>query len=122
MAHQKYMEERWFALLLKAVADDPRGKAGVVERLQNAGAVRVGRTQISLVINGRYPAGTRSLAAKVLAVFDRHPCAYLGVDVSIEHCIEVNTGPAPTWDPAALDQRRCCHTCPYRPTLTSKEK
>ncbi len=112
---QPYMAERWFALLLQAVADEPRGKAGVVDRLQAAGAERVGRTQLSLVMNGRYPASTRQLAAKVIAVFDRHPCPYLGTDVPIEHCLEVNRGPAPTWDPAALDQRRCCQSCPHQP-------
>ena len=120
--HQPYMGERWFALLLQAVADDPRGKAGVVERLEAAGAVRVGRTQLSLVINGRYPASTRRLAAKVLTVFDRRPCPYLGVEVPIEHCLELNSGPAPTWDPAALDQRRCCHTCPYQPSKQGEGK
>ena len=123
MIVQPYMTERWFALLTRAVADDPRGKAGVVDRLQAAGAERVGRTQLSLVMNGHYPASTCQLAAKVLAVFDRHPCPYLGCEVSIEHCIEVNRGPAPTWDPAALDQRRCCHGCPHRPsTPTTGEK
>lgn len=115
MIVQPYMVERWFALLTQAVADDPRGKAGVVDRLQAAGAERVGRTQLSLVLRGQYPASTRALAAKVLAVFDRHPCPYLGSEVSIEHCLEVNRGPAPTWDPAALDQRRCCHRCPHKP-------
>lgn len=112
---QPYMAERWFLLLLQAVDEDPRGKAGVADRLLAAGAERVSRTTLSLVINGRYPAETRRLAEKVLLVLDRHPCPYLGAQVPIEHCIEVNRGPAPTWDPAALDQRRCCQACPHQP-------
>lgn len=119
MIRQPYMCERWYSLLKQAVAEDPRGKSGVVDRLRAAGAERVGRTQLSLVLNGRYPASTRKLAAKVLAVFDRRPCPYLGTEVAIEHCIEVNRGPAPTWDPAGLDQRRCCHACPNRPLVSS---
>jgi hypothetical protein len=112
---QPYMDERWFLLLTQAVQDDPRGKAGVALRLQAAGAEKVGRTQLSLILNGHYPASTRLLAAKVLSLLDRHPCPYLGAEVAIEHCIAINAGPAPTWDPAALDQRRCCQTCPHQP-------
>ena len=122
MIVQPYMMERWFTLLQQAVADDPRGIAGTSDRLVAAGAKRAGRTQLSLALRGHYPASTRQLAAKVLAVFDRHPCPYLGTEVNVEHCIEVNRGPAPTWDPAALDQRRCCQTCPHKPALVEGEK
>jgi len=122
MIVQPYMMERWFTLLQQAVADDPRGIAGTSDRLVAAGAKRAGRTQLSLALRGHYPASTRQLAAKVLAVFDRHPCPYLGTEVTVEHCIEVNRGPAPTWDPAALDQRRCCQTCPHKPAVVEGEK
>lgn len=113
---QPYMAERWFRLLEKAVAEEPRGKAGVVDRLIAAGAQRVSRTQLSLVLSGTYPASPQRLAAKVLAVYDRHHCPYLGADVSIDHCIAITRGPVPTWDPAALDNRRVCQTCPHKPT------
>lgn len=112
---QPYMGERWFALLAQAVQDDPRGKAGVVLRLQAAGAAKISRAQLSLVLNGRYPASTQRLAAKVLALLDRHPCPYLGSEVGIDHCREINAGPAPTWDPAALDNRRICQGCAHKP-------
>lgn len=112
---QPYMAERWFSLLLQAVAEDPRGKAGVAERLLAGGAGSVGRTQLSLVLNGRYPASTERLAAKVLAVFDRHHCPYLGEPVLSEYCLQLNRGPVPTWDPSALDNRRACRVCAHRP-------
>lgn len=112
---QAYMRERWFALLQQAVAENRKGRAGVAERLREAGAVRVSREQLSLVLSGKYPARTDRLAAKVLAVFDRHRCPYLGEMVTQEHCIAVHRGPTPTWDPAALDNRRICQTCAYQP-------
>lgn len=121
MPAQPYMQERWYQLLQSAVADEPRGKAGVVDRLLAAGAQRVSRTQLSLILSGNYPASPARLAAKVLAVYDRHPCPYLGADVSIDHCIAINRGPAPTWDPAALDNRRICQTCPHKPKQPATE-
>jgi len=111
-----YMQERWFHLLVDAVARDPRGKAGVAEKI-NAEGGKVSRPQISLVINGAYKASTRHIAAKVLTVFDRHVCPYLGESIDVGQCQEINTGPTPTWDPAALDQRRTCQTCLHRPAL-----
>lgn len=116
---QAYMSERWYTLLDQAVAEHPDGCAGVAERLRRAGEVRVSRTQLSLVIAGKYPARTERLAAKVLAVLDRRSCPYLGAEVDLPHCVEVNRGPAPTWDPAALDNRRICQTCPHRPNSPS---
>lgn len=109
-----YMSERWFGLLALAVADHPRGKAGVADKLSASG-VQVSRPQISLVMNGAYKASTRHLAAKVLATFDRHACPYLGTEIATDHCREVNSGPTPTWDPAALDMRRACQICPHAP-------
>lgn len=113
---QPYMAERWFALLVQAVESDPRGRAGVAEHMQAAGEERVSRVQISLVLDGVYPASTERLAAKVLAVFDRHDCPYLGEPVTNDTCRQANAGPPPTWDPAALDQRRVCQNCPHHPS------
>jgi len=122
MPAKPYMQERWFTLLEQAIAEDPRGKAGVVDRLLAAGATRISRPQIALVVSGKYPAATDRLAAKVLAAFDRHHCPYLGAEVQIEHCITINRGPVPTWDPAALDNRRVCQTCPNKPATEGGHK
>jgi len=108
---QAYMAERWFAILTAAVAADPRGRQGVADRLGEG----CGRASLSLVLNGKYPAGTGNIARRVLEVFDRYHCPYLGTDVQASFCIEVNAAPVPTWDPAALDLRRRCQTCEHRP-------
>lgn len=108
-----YTQERWFKMLVDATASEPRGNQGMAERLG------ISRTQVSLVLSGQYKNPTR-IAEKTLALLDNHPCPYLGMAVSVVHCIEVNSGPVPTWDPAALDQRRCCQTCPHKPNATGE--
>lgn len=110
-AHQPYMDERWFAILMTAVAADKRGRQGVSERLGKG----CGRAALSLVISGQYPARPDNIARRVLEVFDRYRCPYLGVEVQAAFCVETNAAPVPTWDPAALDLRRRCQTCEHRP-------
>jgi len=109
--HAEYMQERWFAILCAAVEADPRGRQGVAERLGQG----CGRAALSLVINGNYPARPDNIARRVLEIFDRYHCPYLGVDVQASFCLETNAAPVPTWDPAALDLRRRCQTCEHRP-------
>lgn len=104
----EYTNERWFALLVAAVENDPRGRQGVAERLD------VSRTQISLAISGKY-GNTVNLARRVLAVMDCHACRYLGTPVNDAYCQEVNLGPTPVWDPSAMDQRRVCQFCEFNP-------
>ena len=80
---------------------------------------RVSRPNLS-----RYLSNTLDTVSNVetalLACFDRHACPYLGFAVEAAHCLEINCGPVPTWDPAALDQRRCCQTCPHKPNLSGE--
>lgn len=109
-----YASERWFQVLLTAIRNNPRGNAGVADQMKNSGA-KVSRTQISLVVRGEYKASTENIAEKVLAVFDRYQCRYLGTEIDAEACRKANAGDPPTWDPAALDQRRICQTCPNKP-------
>jgi len=111
MSVPAYVNERWFGLLVEAVGNHPRGRQGVADRL-GAG---FSRPMISLVMSGKY-ANPGTVARRVMEVFDRNACPYLGMEIDTDQCIEVNSGPVPTWDPAALDQRRCCQTCPHAPT------
>lgn len=111
MSVPSYMNERWFSLLADAVARNPNGRAGVSVRL-GAG---FGRSMISLVLAGKYKSPVGKLSKRVLEVFDRYPCPYLGTDIAAEVCREVNSGPEPVWDPAAMDQRDRCQTCRHKP-------
>lgn len=115
MKARDYMQERWFTVLVEAVASDPRGRAGVAERLGK----KCGRSALSLVLSGEYPAEPGAVAKRVLEVYDRHPCPYFGTLVRAEFCRSASTGPVPIWDPAALELRRSCQTCEHRPAAAS---
>lgn len=108
---REYMVERWFSVLETAVEADPRGMQGVADRLGRG----CGRTALSLILSGAYPAQPGKVARRVLEVYDRYRCPYLGADVQASFCAETASGPVPTWDPSALDLRRACQTCPHRP-------
>jgi hypothetical protein len=111
MKTRDYMQERWFQVLVEAVEADPRGRAGVAERLGK----RCGRSALSLVLSGEYPAEPGAVARRVLEVYDRVDCPYFGTQVKVGFCQSASAGPVPIWDPAALELRRCCQTCEHRP-------
>ena len=110
MKTRDYMQARWYQVLVEAVEADPRGRAGVAERLGK----RCGRSALSLVLSGEYPAEPGAVAKRVLEVYDRQPCPYFGALVKVEFCQSASGGPVPIWDPAALELRRCCQTCEHR--------
>lgn len=95
---------RAMALLHTEVGNS--SKARVADRLG------VSRTAISLIMNGKYPSRLDKIAAKVLNVFGKVECPYLGIEIELIQCHETHSGPAPTWDPSALAHRRACQACP----------
>lgn len=112
---REYMQERWFSVLETAVENDPRGIQGVADRLGRG----CGRSALSLILSGAYPAQPGKVAQRVLEVYDCYRCPYLGQDVRADFCAEIQRGPVPTWDPAALDLRRACQRCEHQPKETS---
>ena len=107
-----YKNERWFTVLLDAVATHGSKKA-VSERLG------ISRSQVSSVINGPYKADTKHIAAKVMAILDRWHCPYLNTDITAEECLSVHSGQTPSHDPMRLAHRRMCRTCSHN---TENEK
>lgn len=101
-----YLEERWFKLLAGAVK--ATSKQAVGDRIGKS------RTAISLVMSGKYPANTKRIAAKVLAVLDCWHCPYLGADINAGDCLSIYSGPTPSHDPARLAHRRVCRTCIHK--------
>jgi len=75
----------------------------------------ISRGAISTVRAGKYPANPDGVLADLLAALDRYHCPYLGCEVERQHCVDINSGPTPTWNPGALSQRRACQTCPNKP-------
>ena len=85
-------------------------------------ADRIGckRAAVSMVMDGSYPARPDGILLAALNRIDRRLCPFLGMEIEPVHCIEANAGPVPTWDPAALSQRRACQTCHHRPSTDPK--
>lgn len=94
----------WMDLLISAV--EASNKAQVAENLG------VSRTTVSLVVDGKYPAKTDRIAAKVIELYGRVTCPHLGVEISLSECKTYHTGQVPTSSPRAMKHWRACQTCP----------
>lgn len=103
-----YLNEHWFKLLADAAAADPRGNQGVAERLG------ISRTQVSLVLNGKY-ASPKKIAALVLAAFDRRICPHDQQEKQPDQCKRIALRPRPHGFPDAETLWLCCQTCPHKP-------
>ncbi len=109
-ATSHYTTERWYHLLTQAVETDPRGRAGVAERLGFS------RSAISQVMVGVYAANPAKVAAAVLEHYDRIDCPHLGQPMSPRQCAAYATRPCPTTSPREVRHWRACRTCPHKPT------
>ena len=99
----------WRDLLAKAIADNPRGRAGVAEQLG------ISRAAVSTLHSGKYPSSnTGHMEALILARLGRRHCPYLDIDVTHEVCAEWSLSPMPTSAPYALEHWRTCRECPHR--------
>lgn len=106
-----YQNERWYQLMADAVKATSKQSVG--------NRIGASRTAVSLIINGKYPADTKHIAAKVMALLDRWHCPYLGTDITAEECVAVHSGQTPSHDPMRLAHRRMCRTCTHN---TQNEK
>lgn len=101
------MNKQWFELLEKAVAET--SKTAVAKR------IGISRTAISLVMNGKYPADTGKIAARVLDVFAVVGCPYLGQEITQAECAAHAGRAIPTSSPRAVRHWKACQTCQNRP-------
>ncbi len=108
-------------LALAQAAERQRGSIEAAAQVCKAAGFRVGRSLFSLYLSNNLPNVT-NIEAAIVACFDTYPCPYLGREIAAEHCRDANAGPVPTWDPSALDQRRCCQTCPHKPNASETLK
>ncbi len=98
----------WLQMLADAVEADPRGKAGIAERLD------VSRTAISLVLDNKYPAKTDRIEAKVIAILSRVDCPFMGESITRSQCTDFANRAAPTNSPREMRHWRTCQTCPCK--------
>ena len=101
----------WRDIIDREIAADPRGKAGVADRLG------VSRCYVSRVLTaGRagYQAVPKKFIARVLDLTADVDCPATGSRAPRADCHKAN-GPVPTYNPIAVGVWRTCQTCPLKP-------
>jgi hypothetical protein len=74
------------------------------------------RAAVSLVLAGKYPGSIDRIAVRVLDVFGRVQCPFLGAEMGRRECADHHVRPVPTSSPRALKHWRACQTCPNKET------
>ncbi len=92
--------------LLRAAVDVPGATIQAV-----ADKLDLSRTTISLVLDGKYPAKTDRIAARVLDVYARHTCTHTGAEITHAECRALATSAVPTSSPQAMRHWRACQCC-----------
>lgn len=93
----------WLTLLQQAVAAS--------NITQVAAKLEVSRTTISLALSGNYPAKTDKIAARVLDVYGRISCPFLGAEIVQAECRAQRSSAVPTSSPRAMQHWRACQGC-----------
>ena len=100
-------------LLGKAVAEHPRGKAGVSERLG------YGRALLSRVLSPNDPTEMSEKLASV--VIDRYhvvrECPATTLEQPRSECLRLALGHAPMHNPLAMRIWKVCQSCPNKPEV-----
>lgn len=98
----------WLVVLKEAVAADPRGIAGVAQRLGYS------RPAVSRALSGTYGDTTR-LAAAVCAVFARIDCPHLKTSLAPQQCQAYASRSYSAITAAEVPHWRACRRCPHKP-------
>ncbi|MDR0249906.1 MAG: hypothetical protein LBI35_01105 [Burkholderiales bacterium] len=70
-------------------------------------------TALSLILNDKYSARLDKVATAVMEMIARFPCPHTGAEISQEKCQATCMAKAPTHNPMAMRQWRCCKTCQH---------
>lgn len=102
----------WLNLLRDAA--ETTSIQAVADELTKLGNKPIGRTAISLVLAGKYPAKTDRIETLVLTRYGRVQCPYLNEEISFADCRNHHNREAPTSSPYAMRHWRACQECPHR--------
>jgi len=94
----------WLTILQQAVDATSMGVVATKLGYNN-------HTTISLVLSGKYPAKTDTIAAKVLDVYARLTCPHSGAEITYAECRALSTSSVPTSSPQAMRHWRACQSC-----------
>lgn len=102
----------WRALLATEVSSNPRGKAGVADRL---GVTRGYVSQVMSEGSSKPAAVSPKFVKRVLGLLHVITCPATREEQPREACAKAIAA-APTHNPQAMRVWRCCQTCPHKPT------
>lgn len=106
-------EQDWRDVARQLAATDPRGLAGLAERIGYS------RTALSLAVNGRYPAGEGRIAKEILGLLPQVACPFLGQRIDRQLCAAIALGAPPTTNPNRVRHWRACQRCAHKPEATT---
>lgn len=103
----------WRDVLAKAVAEHPKGKAGVAVRLG------VSRSYVSRVMSegsSAYAAPDGFIRKVINRLYVVALCPHTGEPQPISECRAIANAPAPTHNPNRMALWKSCQRCPNKPT------
>lgn len=98
----------WRRALDAAIQADPRGRAGVAEKLG------VSRPYVSRVVNFHMPVAPASFIERVAAVYLRVQCPHLGQEIAPAECRTYSGRTYSACSQFEVDHWRACQRCPNR--------
>lgn len=109
--------------LVQMAAADPRGLAGLAERISRA-VGKVSRASLSTVLRGKYPAGITKLESKLQLFLGQGSveCPYLRQQIMVRECHDFRCRPMPTSDADALRHWSTCQGCIFGNIVTAKPR
>lgn len=100
---------QWMTLLREAVQSS--------NRTQVAAKLGISRTAVSLVLSGKYPAGTSKIETRVMEIFGRITCPFLEREITTTDCATHRNRDVPSGSPMAVRHWRACQTCQMGATV-----
>jgi hypothetical protein len=78
--------------------------------------LEITRTAVSQALNGKYPANTHKLRARIMRRYaDRIACPHLHRDIAPDECVSFRERPLPSGPRTAIDHWCACRACPENP-------
>jgi hypothetical protein len=103
--------DNWLNILQLEIARDPRGKAGVAQRM---GVSRAYLSRATSCGSSAYKTVPRQFIARVRDLADTLHCPVQNTPIPRAECHKA-CGPAPTHNPNAMSIWRECQRCPHKP-------
>jgi hypothetical protein len=105
----------WLQLLTAAISADPRGKAGVAERMD------ISRPYVCRVLSGSIPVPSPRFIDRVLKTYQRLDCPHLGTSLAHSECQAHASRSYAALSHMEVDHWRACQRCQHRPAGAAQQ-